>query len=361
MSSQDQIETGIDIHPGRLHPDLVPRWSGQPDRAEVFYATLVEPSTHTGLWIHHEIVSPSQDRPIQAFSHGWVAAFCVGEAPVLERFGPLPARADNLADSIGVPPGEKRVSYRTELSSLSNAALELGGKSSEPSTANPSFDGSTFKGVAGGLSWHLSWQDSSPTLWTFPKWAWDRESLPAAQCVPAPAAVFNGAISVRGSKIKVEGARGAVAHIYGHGSAKRWAWLHGDLGGSDAIEIVAAVSKTPGLDHLPPLAFIQLRRNGVDWPRDPLVAAALFHTRIGLPAWSVKGTVGRRRLRVEVNIPRQASVQVGYVDPDGTTATCTNCEVADAEILLERRRSRWEIEARWTLAATAHAEVGSRP
>jgi hypothetical protein len=91
------------------------------------------------------------------------------------------------------------------------------------------------------------------------------------------------------------------------------------------------------------------------------VAAPLFRTRLGLPAWDLKGTIGRWRLRAEIEIPLAQSVEVSYRDPDGATATCTNSELADAEIVLEHRRSRWETAASWSLRGRAHAEIGTRP
>ncbi len=206
----------------------------------------------------------------------------------------------------------------------------------------------------------------SRPLFTFPAWAWEREILPAAQVVAVPSAIFAGSIRVGPHELTLSPHTcGAVSHIYGHGNAQRWGWLHADLGGGDVLEIVSAVSRRPGLDHLPPLAFVQLRLGGRDWPRHPLAAAPLFRTRLGLPTWYVRGTVGRWRLRVDVTIPDADSVRVPYTDPDGASATCVNSERADADIVLEHRlehrRAAWEVEGRWELRAGAHAEVGTRP
>ncbi|HLM95582.1 MAG TPA: hypothetical protein VK283_04655, partial [Acidimicrobiales bacterium] len=103
------------------------------------------------------------------------------------------------------------------------------------------------------------------------------------------------------------------------------------------LEIVAAVAHRSWLDRLRPLPALRLRVDGVDWPRAPLLAAPRFRADLGLPEWTVRGRVGDRRLRVRVTQPQVSSVSVDYRDPDGTTATCVNCEVADAEVVLERR------------------------
>ncbi|HEY5026118.1 MAG TPA: hypothetical protein VII76_14170 [Acidimicrobiales bacterium] len=314
-------------------PDaLAQRWRGQRRRLEVWYVTLTDPRTGLGCWIHHELVSPVSG---DAHAHGWAAVFRPDAPPVLDRFGASPVSPGHA----GRPP-------------------QLGGAAV--------LDPPSLRGETGAVAWDLRWRhdaaDPSPPLFTFPAWAWERESLPAAQVVVVPSAAFEGTIRVGRDVVTLSPhARGAVSHIYGHGNAQRWGWLHAELGDGDVLEIVSAVSRRPGLNHLPALAFVQLRLGGRDWPRDPLAAAPLFRTRLGLPAWDVHGTVGRWRLRAEITIPEAGSVRVGYVDPDGAGATCVNSEIADAEIVLEHRRDRWEVAARWDLRAAAHAEIGSRP
>jgi hypothetical protein len=218
-----------------------------------------------------------------------------------------------------------------------------------------------LQGKAGSLAWDVRYADASPPVYTFPKSAWDRELLPAAQVVPAPSARFEGRATVGEHTMELSQAHGALAHIYGQGNAHRWGWLHADLGDGDVCEIVAAVSRRPGLRRLPPAPFVQLRTRGRDWPANPLAATPAFRSRLGLPEWTVSGTWGRRRLRVAVTQRPEASVSLDYRDPDGATATCTNSERADAEIVVERWSGRWRPEGYWSLQGTAHAEIGTRP
>ena len=309
----------------RLYP---PRLTGRAGRLEVWYATLTDPVTGTGIWIHHEVVNPVDGGPGRA--HGWISVFVPGRAPVTERFG---------AEASGEPHGD--------------AYFAVPGVHASRTL---------LKGSAGAISWNLDVREGGAPLYTFPRWAWELGLLPAAQIVPAPDARFTGVVEVGGERLEVAEAGGAVARIAGHGNAKRWAWLHADLGGGDVLEVVAAVARRPGMRLLPPLPLLQLRAGGRDWPSDPLLAAPLFRARIGLPEWSVTGRVGRRRLRVEVRQEPGDCVALGYTDPDGATATCTNTERASVEVVVEQRvGSRFEVEHRWTLDRTAHAEVGTRP
>lgn len=302
------------------------RWDGRPGRLEVWYDTVTDPATGTGLWLHHELVAPTASGA-EPYAHGWAAVFPPDGPPVWARFGPA-------------PPGQ-------------GSAFAAGGVVAEPGRR---------AGRAGDITWDLHYADPSAPLFTFPAATWRRELLPGAQVVPSPAASFSGRVEVAGRCLNLERAPGAAARIYGHGNAERWAWLHADLGGGDVLEVVAAVPRRPGLRRLPPLPMVRLRLGGRDWPADPLTGALRLRCRIGLPTWTVAGRVGDRRLQVTVTQPEDRCVRIPYTDPDGAGATCTNTERADATVVVERRRGGgWEPERRWELPGCAHAEVGSRP
>jgi hypothetical protein len=299
-----------------------PRWGGQPGRLEVHYLTATDRETGTGLWLHHEVVAPTTG---DAYAHGWLTLFPPAGQPTNTRFGP--ARPGPMPDGCW---------FRT-------ADIEL-----TPTTA---------RGRAGAVEWDLQWDATSTPLWTFPRWAWQRQLLPAAQVVPIPTALLTGTVDGR----PYDG-DGGIAHIYGHGNAHRWVWLHADLGDGDVLELVAATARRPGLRALPPLPLLQLRVDGRDWPRDPLAAAPLFRAAVDDNTFRIKGIVGRQRLSVDVSLPPDRCVTLDYTDPDGATATCTNTERADAQIRLDRiGATGWQRRHEWTLAGTAHAEIGARP
>jgi hypothetical protein len=304
------------------------RWRGRPGRLEVWYSTITDPRTGTGVWLHHELVAPGNGG--DPYAHGWAGVFPPDEAPVLARFGPVPWQA---------PDGPEV--YRADGVTVSVDRL---------------------CGRAGDVSWDLNRAGGGDPLYTFPRWAWRHDVLPAAQIVPLPAARFTGTLRYGQSSVELDGAPGNVAHIDGHGNAARWAWLHADLGDGDVCEVVAAVAARPGLSRLPALPMVRLRVGGVDLPpADPLLASARLHADIGLPQWTVRGPFGSARLRIDVTQPADRTLAVDYTGPDGAAAVCHNSERADALILVERRSGgRWRTWRRWTLDGTAHAEVGSR-
>ncbi|TMR30701.1 hypothetical protein [Actinomadura geliboluensis] len=313
--------------PARAADPMRSRWRGQAGRLEVWYTTLTDPATGTGVWLHHELVAP--DDGGGAHAHGWAAVFPPGEPPVFGRFGPH------------------------EWSPREDAAFAAG-----PVVQT----GDRLAGTAGPVGWELRESGGGPPLFTFPRWAWERELLPAAQIVPKPAAAYRGAVRFGDRVLDLADAPGASARIYGHGNARRWAWLHADLGGGDVCEIVAAVSTRPGLNRMAPLPLVRLRVDGRDLPSgDPLLAALRLRADIRLPTWTVRGRVGDRLLNVEVTQRPEETVAVDYADPDGAPAVCRNSERADVRIALARRAGRgWRTEREWRLDGTGHAEVGLR-
>jgi hypothetical protein len=311
---------------GETRTAAAPRWKGGAGRLEVWYATLSDPLTRAGLWIHGETVAPTHDR--SPYAHGWVTWFPPDGPPRTERFGPEPAHP-----AVGA------------------AWFDTGGVRVGP-------EGLT--GRAGSLAWDLSWTDTGKPLWTFPRVAWQRELLPGAQVVVAPTADFTGSLTVDDTGHGVEGWRGAVAHIYGHGNAKRWGWIHADLGDGDVLEVVTAVSHKPGLRRLAPMAFIRFRIGGKDWPASPLPSLRM-RTTLGLPHWQLTGRIGDRDVFIGVDQPPERCVSLRYTDPDGATAVCTNTEQADIHIEISHREHRTRlVDHSWSVLGTGHAEVGLR-
>ncbi|MGW4881405.1 hypothetical protein ACWEPI_33210 [Streptomyces sp. NPDC004262] len=306
------------------------RWDRTPGRTEVWYTTLTDPATDSGIWLHHELVAPSDGSA--AYAHGWIAVFPKDGPVEHARFGPVPwtAHPDGFtAEGVRVRPGR-------------------------------------LTGSAGDFTWSLTESPEGPPLYTFPRWSWRRPWLPAAHMLPAVRSRYDGTVRYGAGELRLDHAPGAEARIYGHGNARRWAWLHADLGGGDVLEVVAAVSMRRGLDRLPPLVFLRLHRNGRSWPRRAERSAVgwagigRFRADLGLPEWRVEGRSGLRRIKVTVTQPPHRTLTLDYTDPDGSAAVCRNSERADAVVSLERWRGTWRREAVWRLSGTAHAEVGDR-
>jgi len=318
-----------------IRPETVSRWRGTAGRMEVWYATCSE-ADGSGWWFHYERVAPAKAQPRlddtavgapEAYVHGWVAAFPVAGQPILERFGPI---ADTTR-----------------------------GEGWLLSAAGASVHDAHMTGRAGRLAWDIAIGSEQPALYTFPKWAWDRELLPGAQVVDTPGASFTGTVSVDGVERTLT-ATGARAHIFSRGNAREWTWLHAELGGGDTLEVVSAVSHLPLPSRLRPLPVVRLRLQGRDLPRDPLLWGLGGHGTVSLPGWRVQAPLGgRRRLSVHVEMAPENCVQIEYPNPDGSHVYCTNSERASAAVRIEAKvGGRWTTDAEWVLESTAHAEVG---
>jgi hypothetical protein len=81
--------------------------------------------------------------------------------------------------------------------------------------------------------------------------------------------------------------------------------------------------------------------------------ALRIRTKLGLQRWQLEGHIGRRRVLIRVDQPTERCVSLGYTDPDGAAAVCTNSEQADVHVEVGDRR--------WTVTGTGHTEVGLRP
>ncbi len=298
---------------------MAPRWRGERGRLEVWYTTITDPRTGTGVWIHHELVAPTTGPPARC--HGWIALFPPDAPPVVERF--------------------------------ESAALDTG--------IEMGVDGATaLVGVSRTHAWRLAQVAAGPPLFTFPAWAWRSSLLPVAQIVPTPSARYTGSISGPDGRIDLVDAPGATARIHSRGHARRWAWLHADLDADSVLEIVSGVSAHGPLRHLPPMTFLRLRSGGVVWPSaDSQLCVPAFRTRLGFPRWSVSGRIGRTRLRADITLDPARTLDIEYAGPDGRRATCRNSERADATVVVERKvRGSWVPRRTGHLAGTAHAEVG---
>ena len=304
-----------------LRSAAAPRWRGKAGRLEVAVRHPVLPQTRAGLWIHCETVAPTHGA---AYAHGWATWFPADGPPRTERFGPepvQPAAGATWFDAAGARVSQERLAGR-----------------------------------CGSLAWELSWKDTAAPLWTFPRLTWERELLPGAQVVLAPTADFTGSLTVDGTVHHVDGWRGGVAHIYGHGNAKRWGWIHADLsfggGGGDVLEAVTAVSHRPGLRRLAPLAFIRLRLDGKDWPASPLPSLRMRTTLCSACSTGrTEGRIGGRNVLIRVDQPPDRC-EPGIHRPRRGQGGLYQHQQADVHIEIDDRH--------WSVPGTGHAEVGLR-
>ncbi|MCZ0991513.1 hypothetical protein O1M54_49160 [Streptomyces diastatochromogenes] len=140
--------------PRQVDPDafLAPRWRGEPGRTEVWYTTVTDPVTGSGLWLHHELTAPSDGS--EPYAQGWAAVFPKNGPVRHARFGPAkwtPEGSGFTADGVVVRPGR-----------LSGAA------------------------EGGALRWDLTERPTDEPLFTFPAGPGAGPCFPPPRCSPRP-------------------------------------------------------------------------------------------------------------------------------------------------------------------------------
>jgi hypothetical protein len=306
------------------------QWDGTPGFYEVWYVTLTDPVSGTGLWIRYTMVAPKTGEP--ATCSLWFLAMPPGEAPVGRKASwPIDRlRATAEPFSVGVD----------------DATLRDDGAAG------------AFEDVA----WDLRWAPDGRAI-TMVHPAVSRVAN-TKFTVPKVDLTIDGEVSFGGRTLRIEAARGGQAHLWGTKHAGRWAWLHcNDLGEDGAfVEAVSVVVPRFGRD-IGPNTPVRARLDGADLDATGPLSLALASSRFALTGWSFTARRGRRKLVVEVDAPRESLAGVTYHDPDGDLAYCYNTEVATARLHLYDRTlgfPQWTLRRSWHADGRAHFEYAQR-
>jgi len=187
-------------------------------------------------------------------------------------------------------------------------------------------------------SWELRFESGEPPLFHLPRDWMYRTPVPRTKLLsPAPAARFDGRLTVDGREITADNWRGMVGHNWGTQHAERWIWLHG-LGFDGAAKgtwIDAAVGRLKlGPATTPWIGNGALSLDGERHPlggpgRRTKVSESPTHCRFTLPG---KGLTVRGTAEAE----RKDFVGWIYADPDGSEHNTVNCSAADMVLTVER-------------------------
>jgi hypothetical protein len=264
---------------------------------ESFYLKLCRPGEPLGAWIRYTVHKRPREAPVGSL---WFTLFDEGGPRASKLTLPAPATGNGHWIRIG------------------EATI---GESAAVGAAEP------------GIDWELRFEATEPPLFHLPRAWMYRARLPRTKLLsPAPAARFDGRLSVDGREIAVDGWRGMVGHNWGAQHAERWIWLHG-LTPDDAW-LDAAIGRvrigplvTPWVGN--GAISIDGRRHalgglGVEAREAPDSCQFLLRGR-GL---AVRGTV---------SAPRERFVGWVYADPDGSEHQTVNCSIADMRLSVERK------------------------
>ncbi|MHB8659016.1 MAG: hypothetical protein ACYC91_13860 [Solirubrobacteraceae bacterium] len=296
------------------------RWSGAPGHYEVYYVTLTDPSTGVGVWIRYTMMAPRAGTGDPATASLW---FLVMD--------PAPGGAPIVARKVDFPVAELRASSNPFELRIAGATLRDSG----------------MAGQVGDAAWDLRWRSESrgyehvhPVL----------QRARVAQTIlnlPHPDLRIAGKISFAGRELKLAGAPGAQAHLWGTKHAASWAWVHcndftsaaGDSVPGAFIDGVSVIVSRFGRTVGPSTPVVG-RLEDVDFKSTSLVRVLANPSVFALTGWHFQATDGRRKIVGQVDAERRLAAGVTYHDPDGELAYCYNSETASMRLQILHRARR---------------------
>jgi hypothetical protein len=323
-----------------------PRFRGKRHRGfyEVWYVTLVDPSSGDSYWFRYTIDSPrSESSPIElglwAFS-----------SPSKDPKGGL------LLHDIH------------SLSKFTNKTTEEKGFRVDFGTAF--LERSRAKGKVGqgdkSLEWDLSWEAKGPTLEHVSP-ALEAIGLAQSSVNSANLAVtMSGTITVGGKSVKVDKWPGEQSHTWGKRHADSWAWAHCNAFVEDPGAVFEGVSvKVQRLGMwLPPATPIYLRVANPH-PEDHawIGAASIWGNRTSyeLGRWEFEAETSELLVKGRASVALERTIAVEYTDPTGERLWSHHATGADLAIELYRRvGARWSLDRKLTSQGTTALEYTAR-
>jgi hypothetical protein len=315
-----------------------PRWDGGAGFYEVWYLTLTDRRSGVGAWIRYTLLAPTAELGRAPTASLWfVATDLEADRPVARKATFPRAELDLAADPFRVAIGP--------------ASLDADG----------------MRGGFADVAWDLGW-DRPGGAYSHVHPLLERAKIAKTiLALPHADLAVTGALRIGRRELTLGGVRGGQAHLWGTKHASRWGWVHcndfepvadGDGDGPGAwVDGVSVWVPRLGRE-VGPSTPILARVGGRDIASISPLRVLANTSRVALTGWTFEARArGGRRLRGEVDAPREALAGVTYEDPDGARAYCYNTEVASM------RLTAWEgdrLVARLTAPGRAHFEYAQR-
>ncbi len=318
------------------------RWDGASrGRYEVWYLTANHRESGLGLWIRYTLEAPDPGHG-EPYAQLWCAVF--------DRDDPTA----NIAIHRRLPIGE--LSADTGPFRLRIGESEL------------RHDGAigAICGDGHELRWELSWEPQRRVHRQMPPVMYRRGGLGETTVLsPNLSVPLEGSLVVDGRRYTFSGERAGQTHLWGKRHAHTWAWAHCTTftgGRSAALECLTVRLERLGR-VLPSLTMLTLYLDGAVH-RFTSVVQVLGRRATGTMEscrYEVSARTRELRLRGSFRCRPEDMIVAPYLDPDGTPSFCSNTEVGDLDLVVERREgSRWVEHARLRADGTAHFEIGGR-
>jgi hypothetical protein len=303
------------------------RWNRRPGHYEVYYVTLTDRASGTGIWVRYTLEAPIAGDASCAL---WFAAMDpAGQGHVVARKQTLP-----IAE----------LSFEPEPFRLQIGTAEL-----TDTSASGAFE---------DVSWDLHW---APGRTYEPVPALLRPFASTVLVLPNGDTAVTGRCEFAGRPLELAGARGGQTHLWGAKHAQSWSWARcsdfrtesGEPVEDTFIDGVSAYVRRFGRE-LGPAILLAGRIGGQDFRASALRSRT---STFGVEGWRFAAAAGGRKLVAEIEPDRKLLAGVTYHDPDGEPAYCYNSEAASIRLEIQQgdRRTRTLVGE-----GCAHFEYGQR-
>jgi hypothetical protein len=315
-----------------------PRWDGGAGFYEVWYLTLTDRRSGVGAWIRYTLLAPVAGSGREPTASLWFVVTDLDAAQPVARKATFPrAELDLAVDPFGVRIG--------------------------PAT----LDGHGMRGAFADVAWTLEWQRPGGAACHVHPLLQRAKVAQTVLTLPHADLAISGTLRIGEREVVLDGVRAGQAHLWGTKHASRWGWAHcndfepvgaghGDGGGTWVDGVTVWVSRLGR--EVGPSTPIVARVGGTDFLSTSPLRVLTNDSRLALTGWTFEARGrGGRRVRGEVDAPRETLAGVAYEDPDGEPAYCYNTEVASM------RLTAWDgdrLVASLTAPGRAHFEYAQR-
>ncbi|MCC7386378.1 MAG: hypothetical protein IT384_31340 [Deltaproteobacteria bacterium] len=205
----------------------------------------------------------------------------------------------------------------------------------------------SLEGPEGPARWDLSWRRAPGTLGDplsiYPSRILLEGPFPKSKLLtPWPSLSFDGRLEVFGETVALDGWQGMLGHNWGREHAFEYAWGQcAFLGPSRQPEawlegFSGRVKIGPATT--PRLSALVLQRGGETFRFDRIFDPWNQQARIAPRRWSLALESAHARAELEMDASDRPMVCLGYRNPDGRLAYCTNSKLAKVRLRVEPRR-----------------------
>jgi hypothetical protein len=186
------------------------------------------------------------------------------------------------------------------------------------------------------IAWDLSIEGEGAPLLLLPRRLYGTRFPAAKSFVGLPLARLRGSLTVDGAQVAIDDWLGSRNHNWGTRHTDRYAW--GQVAGFDNssgsfLELATAQLRIGPL-WSPAFTLIVLRHRGVEYRLNGLAQSLRARGEFDESSWRFSSKTSRVAIEGEIDAPREAFVELEYLNPPGGIKRCLNTKIASSRVRL---------------------------